>query len=302
MILSSDGHRPTDEQVVDFLTYVVSKGISLSDIRLAEQNERVQWAVLPLVSAGRTMLLFGSTDRTREHEQRCAGRAINEVCAAFAKRDIQLAQVLIEPGNYPAQHLFMLCGFAPLAELHYLQTDVRNSIPPVKLPFGFSWENYSNITHAKFGKTILSSYEGSLDCPALSGIRHIDDVIASHKASGEFDPKHWFLLYERQTPLAVLLLAAASRTDAMELVYLGLTPEARGRGLGTLMFRKALRTALEADIGRLTLAVDAGNTPALKLYYRHGMEKVAAKLAMIRDLRPMAPKHAKPPATSQNAI
>jgi ribosomal protein S18 acetylase RimI-like enzyme len=36
---------------------------------------------------------------------------------------------------------------------------------------------------------------------------------------------------------------------------------------------------------RLTLAVDARNIPALKLYYRHGMTRVASKLAFMRDLR-----------------
>ena len=36
---------------------------------------------------------------------------------------------------------------------------------------------------------------------------------------------------------------------------------------------------------RLTLAVDSRNAPALKLYYRHGMQQIGAKTAMLRDLR-----------------
>ncbi len=294
MILSSDGHRPTDEQVVDFLRYIVARGVDLSDLKLAEQNGRVQWAVLPVVSPGKTMLLFGSTDRTREHEQRCAGRVINETCASFARRDVHLAQVLVDPGNHPARHLFHQCGFSDLAELQYLNTHVRSSVPPVQMPLGFSWETYSPVTHGVFSKTILASYEASLDCPALSGMRHIDDVIASHKASGEFNPEHWFLLYEKSTPLAVLLLAHVPRSDSMDLVYLGLVPQARGRGLGALVLRKALRSALESNVAKLTLAVDAANTPAIKLYYRHGMEKLGSKLAMIRDLRPLVARHGKP--------
>ena len=298
MILSADGHRPTDEQVVDFLRYIVARGVDLSDLKLAEQNGRVQWAVLPVVSPGKTMLLFGSTDRTREHEARCAGRAINETCAAFARRDVHLAQVLIEPGNQPARHLYHQAGFTDLAELQYLQCDVRSNLPPLQMPLGFSWETYSPVTHGVFSRTILQTYESSLDCPVLSGMRNIEDVIASHKASGEFDPSQWFLLYEKTTPMAVLLLASVPRTDAMELVYLGLTPAARGRGLGALVLRKALRTTLDAKIPRLTLAVDAANTPALKLYYRHGMEKLGSKLAMIRDLRPLVPRTPKASITA----
>jgi hypothetical protein len=36
---------------------------------------------------------------------------------------------------------------------------------------------------------------------------------------------------------------------------------------------------------RLCLAVDALNVPALKLYYRQGMQRVGSKLALMRDLR-----------------
>lgn len=293
MILSSDGHRPTDEQVVDFLRFVVERGVDLNDLKLAEQNGRVQWALLPVVSPGRTMLLFGSTDRVREHEQRCAGRCVNETCASFARRDVHLAQVLLEPSNQMARRLFAQCGFSDLAELQYLQTEVRSNVPPPVLPVGFSWETYSPITHTKFIQTIQATYQNSLDCPALTGLRQMEDVIASHQASGEFDPNHWFLLYERQTPMAVLLLAKSPRTDAMELVYLGLVPQARGRGLGALMLRKALRLTADLNVSRLSLAVDASNIPALKLYYRHGLEKIGSKWAMVRDLRPLIARHAK---------
>ncbi|HSH93746.1 MAG TPA: GNAT family N-acetyltransferase, partial [Roseimicrobium sp.] len=240
------------------------------------------------------MLLFGSTDRVREHEQVCAGRVINETCAAFARRDIHLAQVLLEPGNYPARKLFNNCGFSDLAELLYLQATVRN-VPNPSMPVGLTWETYSPAMHAKFVQTIQTSYEDSLDCPALTGLRSMEDVIASHKASGDFDPEHWFLLCDKGTPVAALLLAKAPRTDAMELVYLGLTPPARGRGLGALVLRKALRVTQDLDVSRLSLAVDAANVPALKLYYRHGLERVGSKQALIRDLRPLA-RQAKAPA------
>jgi ribosomal protein S18 acetylase RimI-like enzyme len=39
------------------------------------------------------------------------------------------------------------------------------------------------------------------------------------------------------------------------------------------------------NLPRLTLAVDSRNVPALKLYYRHGMQQMGTKTAMLRDLR-----------------
>jgi ribosomal protein S18 acetylase RimI-like enzyme len=147
------------------------------------------------------------------------------------------------------------------------------------------WVGYGPDTHALFGRTIAETYQQSLDCPRLNGLRDIEDVLAGHKASGEFDPRLWALLVEGETALGALLLARAVPADTLELVYLGLTPAARGRGLGDGMMRRALASAAADGAGRLSLAVDSDNVPALKLYYRHGMQRVGAKLALMRQLR-----------------
>jgi ribosomal protein S18 acetylase RimI-like enzyme len=71
----------------------------------------------------------------------------------------------------------------------------------------------------------------------------------------------------------------------MELVYLGLVPQARGQDLGDILIRKALATAAEHHGSQMQLAVDSLNAPALKLYFRHGFKRVATKLALMRNLR-----------------
>jgi ribosomal protein S18 acetylase RimI-like enzyme len=66
-----------------------------------------------------------------------------------------------------------------------------------------------------------------------------------------------------------LLLSEALDRDSWEVAYLGLTPAARGRGLG----RAALAHALELArryVPRLELAVDARNRPACRLYRSAG--------------------------------
>jgi ribosomal protein S18 acetylase RimI-like enzyme len=45
-----------------------------------------------------------------------------------------------------------------------------------------------------------------------------------------------------------------------------------------------------AGRARFTLAVDSINVPALKLYYRHGFNRIGSKLALMRDLRSLAGK------------
>ena len=112
----------------------------------------------------------------------------------------------------------------------------------------------------------------------------MEDVIAGHKASGDFDPALWTLLLENGEPRGVLLLSPMRSADTLELVYLGLVPAARGRGLADLMVRQALSETARYGLTRLSLAVDEGNIPALRLYYRHGLKRVTSKLAMMRLL------------------
>jgi ribosomal protein S18 acetylase RimI-like enzyme len=154
---------------------------------------------------------------------------------------------------------------------------------------------YGPESHAAFARTIVQTYQESLDCPALNGLRDIEDVIAGHKASGggpkAFDPAWWFLLRERDAEaLAVLLLARTTspHAAAAELVYLGLVPAARGRGIGDVVMRQALHVVSAArgeTPTSLALAVDGHNTRALRLYHRHGMRRVGSKRAFVRQLR-----------------
>jgi ribosomal protein S18 acetylase RimI-like enzyme len=55
--------------------------------------------------------------------------------------------------------------------------------------------------------------------------------------------------------------------------------------LGEVLMRQALAVTAARGQPRLCLAVDARNTPALKLYYRHGMQRIGSKVALMRDLR-----------------
>jgi mycothiol synthase len=176
-----------------------------------------------------------------------------------------------------------------MAELQYLQADVRRGFPPPPVPAGVELLNYTAELHEDFARTIVESYRESLDCPGLNGLRDIEDVIAGHKSSGgrpeAFNPSWWFLLRDATGPLAVLLLARTAN-DTAELVYLGLAPEARGRGFGDLFVRHALHVVSAGGVAALALAVDANNTPALRLYHRHGLRRVGSKLALMRELKP----------------
>jgi GNAT superfamily N-acetyltransferase len=282
LILGTGGRLADEAAVLDFLEFSLQRRIDLNDIWVAERDGRVVWAMLPIVSPGRTMLLLtpngsGKTD--------LAGKLADAVCEHFAARGVRLAQVLLDPADAGALDLYLARSFRQMAELQYLQVELTRPLPAPPLPDGIDWLNYSWEIHASFADTIVQSYRDSLDCPGLNGLRDIEDVMTGHKASGvEFDPSLWFLLREHSQPVGVLLLAPTAAHETFELVYLGLVPNARRRGLADLVMREALHAVSSRGPGVLALAVDAHNAPALRLYHRHGMRRVGTKLALMRQL------------------
>jgi ribosomal protein S18 acetylase RimI-like enzyme len=273
-----------ESHLSEFLIFARDRRINLESLWVAENGGSLLWALLPVLSPGRTMLLFSSAQPSSKLQERAAGLLVEEVCARFAEQGMQLAQALLDPKERTARSIFEARGFHALAQLDYLHVLVRRRLPAPLTPPGLAWETYSPASHARFAATILATYESSLDCPALNGLRDVEDIIAGHQATGEFDPSLWFLLSEASEPRGVLLLNPTPRSDSVELVYLGLAAAGRGRGLGDLLMKRGLSEVSQRGRSQLTLAVDAANPPALKLYYRHGLHRLCSKVAMMRKL------------------
>ena len=284
LVLGGQGATITNENVREFLAFAHERGIDLAMLWIAEQGGKPTLAALPVVSPGRTALMFASPPPSSASDAILA-RVIDAVCHDLRDKKVQLAQVLLDPADEVMQRIYAQVHFNLTAELIYLQGSPPRGVELPMLPADFRWVNYSAATHDLFARMIADSYLQSMDCPALNGLRGMEDVLEGHKASGLFNPKHWFLMCEGDRPLGVLILASTgSQNELMELVYLGLHPEARGKKLGEIMMRQAMAIVAAEKHERLSLAVDAQNLPALKLYYRHGMDRVGIKRAMMREL------------------
>jgi hypothetical protein len=58
LALSHNGALADDRQVEQFLAFLRTRGKNLDDLWIAEQGDELAWALLPIVSPGRTMLLL----------------------------------------------------------------------------------------------------------------------------------------------------------------------------------------------------------------------------------------------------
>jgi len=125
------------------------------------------------------------------------------------------------------------------------------------------------------------SYQGTLDCPELCGLRRVEDVLDSHRDTGSFDPALWWLVELEDEPEGCVLLNPNADRHTVELIYLGLSPRLRGNRLGERLLVAAMGAAASRNVLSIACAVDERNTPARRLYARLGFRETGAREAFI---------------------
>lgn len=246
------------------------------------RDGKVLAACLCFDSPGRVGMVFLPALGSAAWQADALADAVRCVVRSAGTRGVAVLQAILEEGDVREARLLSVLGFHHLAKLLYLDRRGVRSFRKPRGSMAVAWRTYVQNKHALFAQTIARTYEGSLDCPGLTGLREIEDVLASHKATGEHDPQHWFLAAVEGEAVGVLLLARVPLRSAMEIVYMGVVPARRGEGFGDILLAKALEVARQEAADCLTLAVDANNAPALRLYKRFGFETVAFRHAWIR--------------------
>lgn len=187
----------------------------------------------------------------------------------LARGGTRLAQALLAVDAASTATRLARHGFAHLADLLYM-VGLRAQFPPTSPESPLRFVAAPATDAARLPKLVERTYERTLDCPQLNGVRDIHDVLAGYRASGSFDPARWLIAQRDEQDVGCLLLTDHPDDDQWEIVYAGLVPEARGRRYGLAITRHAQWLAREAGRGRLALAVDATNVPAVKMYEAAG--------------------------------
>ena len=276
--------------VADVLQESARGQVDLSGLRVAWRRGRVVGALLTQGLAGRAAAVWAPEVALTWGRAGVAAALVRSALAELRARGYRIAQALLdESASRHAAADLARGGMPRVTELVYLE---RPTGPPLEpdprwpIP-GLAWRGYGPSTDTEFREALEATYMGSLDMPELEGARSLDDVLAGHKAGGRFDPDRWRIgrLVGEPETLAVVLLSDLPDRDAWEVAYLGLSPEARGRGLGRAGLDHALELARPV-VGRLELAVDVRNLPAYRLYREAGFRPFDRRAVHLATLAP----------------
>ena len=270
-----------------FLDYAASQHLSLDHLWGSfDARGHIDASVLVAPGAGRTAMVFASRPRTAELTARL-GTLLRTAVDDLPPDRVALAQALVDPTDDREEALFLAGGFQRLAELDYLERPVPRfgTVAPHASVEGMELLTWDPSDRPRLVSLLTRTYEDTLDCPGLAGLRDPEDILDGHLASGTPVRAWWHILRWNGEDAGVLLFNRSANEENIELVYLGLTSNARGRGLGRALLTHGL-SLLDGDKARtIVLAVDRANHPAAALYRRHGFRYAMRRLALVRPVR-----------------
>lgn len=265
-------HLPTNEREARLAAalQLAERGeLDPTGILVIRHQEKVAGAILCQSIAGAGGLLWPPQLMPSSWQSEGEDQLIRHAAHWLQQRGARLGQALLASSEAHLGQALERNGFVHITRLSYLRHALRH-LPSEDHQLTF--QPYDRCERQLFHQTLMRTYEDTLDCPEVNGVRTLDEVLAGHRAQGVFDPGRWWLVREREQTAGVLLLMDMPEWSAWEVAYIGVVPEARRRSVGRAMLLHALIEARAAGAPWVTLSVDDRNFPAMQLYRSLGFE------------------------------
>ncbi len=212
------------------------------------------------------------------------------------RKEFSAAQIQAAVGEQDdaSQRILVAAGFQHLASVDQMWIDLRKDVessrdsadaPPAltmkrgselsasdsqakRLNFGPS----TDLDQRRFAELLEGTFEGSLDCPELNGIRHRDEILSSFLQGSNFsEVQGWEMVYDKGQAVGCLLMTEHPNCVS-ELAYMGLLPAARQQGFGRQIVLHAIRQSVKRGHVGVAVAVDVRNKPAIRTYASCGFQ------------------------------
>jgi ribosomal protein S18 acetylase RimI-like enzyme len=269
-------HLAADERVKRLANamHLLEAGQLLPDgLLVASNSQGIRGAIVCLPVAGASGLVWPPQVVPWLQTGAIEDALVRTAATWLQHRGAKLGQCLLDSEDAFQALPLEQNGFRHITTLWYMRHDANVPVAPSRSRLRLRYCSYDPLAPELFHQTLLRTYEGTLDCPDVNGIRSIVEIIDGHKADAGREPETWWLALQEECPVGVLLVTESADWKSWEVAYIGVVPEARRRGIGRELMLKAIGEANRAKAEQLTLSVDARNRPAITLYRQLGFER-----------------------------
>ncbi len=204
---------------------------------------------------------------------------------------IEMLQAVVDRSDCAYHAVLERVGLEKLVDLVFVTSPPVESPAPTKndsmaADWDFQPVAPDPLNMQRWHQILEATYTNSQDCPSINGKRSAANTIAGYQATGSFLEQGWMIVRSSnehvpeleansngesdQHPtgrdVGCLILADHPGNDFLELIYFGVSPAARGKGLGRHILEKASQFAKKMGRNRIIAAVDRKNLPALRVY------------------------------------
>lgn len=272
-----------------YLAHLSAQGLRVdAALALSDRDGRLHAAAFLTRHAGRTAMVSVTAPRSASEAHQWAPLAAAALSRA-APLDVDVLQALVDPVHRHTVTLLELGGLRTIGTLAYLERALSATIPSTQGAGanGVRIGPWDPADHRLLESMLEDSYIDTRDCPGLAQMRRTSDIVEGHMATGEFDPSMWWIMHDEHGPCGLALLSAVPAAQCVEVVYFGLSPRVRGRGLARVLLGHAIGSLAGRRERTVALACDEGNNPALRLYQSFGFVRRLSRVALVAAVRPI---------------
>ncbi len=304
ILFSETAPDDPSERTQEILAAAERGELSLAELWLAEKDGRPAGAGFFAEQPGRVAFVWPpgvSSDAFAPAEIHEA--LLAAICRRLSERGIAIGQAILEPEDRDNRRILERNGFPHLTDLHYMLCPADAALPGNSSP-ALEIESFDPAENfARFARVLKRTYIETLDCPELDGLRTPEEALAAHQATGQFEPDRWQLIQSEGQDAGLLLVNLHPDRDLLEIVYLGVVPEARGQGLGQAIVQSAVALA-RSERRPIVLAVDSRNYIAQRIYRRWGFRDLTVQSVHVWQAGAKGPvsqftDYAQPPAVGK---
>lgn len=263
-----------ERQLAHLLESVQRADFDLDNLLIALRDGNPVGALLAVVRPGRMAFLWPPVLHPGESGTLAAEELLRTAAGRLDAAGVVVTQCLLEKDDAVGREVLNASGFPYSTDILLLSRPVDDLEDlPAALDESLTIRAYDLSSHDEFKAVIERTYIDTLDCPGLSSCRSAEDALTSYRAASNFDGALWQLGCIDGKGVGVLLEQEHRERLAREIVYLGIVPEARRKGLGRALLVRSLNAANAAGIESCEVAVDSENRYALNLYRALGFEE-----------------------------
>jgi ribosomal protein S18 acetylase RimI-like enzyme len=216
------------------------------------------------------------------------------ISGAFGKNSTNHLLAVIDKTDQQSGDRYREHGYVEIHDVLHLVCVQQQSRPTesslvVESPARLLLTPVVESSFAEFLSLVEATFQHSDDCPGLNEQATLDEVQSRwSRTPAERRAQSWYrasiAIHGQPVDVGCLVLDVEPGSRSAELIYLGLIPEHRGKGLGNELVSRAQGIICQAGKDTTIVSVDASNQKALRGYVAHGFTPYAESTVFAKTL------------------